>query len=36
MIINVRKMYEDNEDLDEDIYCTIAVTKYMLYKCVQK
>ncbi len=27
----VRKNYEDFEDLDEDVYCSIAVTKYMLY-----
>ncbi len=27
----VRKSDEDVEDLDEDVYCCIAVTKYMLY-----
>ncbi len=27
----VRKNYEDVEDLDEDVYYSIAVTKYVLY-----
>ncbi len=30
-LANVRKNYEDIEDLDEDVYCSIAVTKNMLY-----
>ncbi len=28
---NVRKSDEVIEDLDEDVYCSIAVTKYMQY-----
>ncbi len=28
---SVRKNDEDVEDLDEDVYCSIAVMKYMLY-----
>ncbi len=28
---HVRKSDEDVDDLDEDVYCSIAVTKYMLY-----
>ncbi len=27
----VKKCEEDVEDLDEDVNCSIAVTKYMLY-----
>ncbi len=27
----VRKCDEDIEDIDEDVYCSIAVTKCMLY-----
>ncbi len=30
-IAGVRKNYEDIEDRDEDVYCSIAVTKYILY-----
>ncbi len=27
----MRKSDEDLKDFDEDVYCSIAVTKYMLY-----
>jgi len=29
--VSVRKNDEDVEDLDENVYYSIAVTKYMLY-----
>ncbi len=30
-VCDVRTNDEDVENLDEDVYCSIAVTKYMLY-----
>ncbi len=29
--VQCKKKYEDFEDLDEDVYCSIAVTKHMWY-----